>query len=160
MSYRIRQEKLEEVYGKGEVPKAIERYCAASGVPPPPPVNEPWAPTTRSRGLFLDYVTMAQAERGKYESPRSKTLRITRAVVLHIVDRVGGLPALAARMQEAGGEGPASARADLGSFSGHFTAGVGGSCGAFVEAVVRDTVRTGPPRTRHLYNWALRKVTP
>ena len=129
------------MYGGGGVPAAIERYCAASGKPPPPRINAPWAPAMTSKGLFLDYITMAQGERGKYESPKCKAQRIARAVVLCAVDDVGGLPALAARMQDDDVAGLRSSRTDLRPFTGHFAAGVSGSCGAFVEAVVRDAVR-------------------
>lgn len=130
------------MFGKGLVPAAIQRFSAACGKPPPLAPNTPWIPPNRPKGLFLDYVTMAQGERGAYESPQAKAQRIARSVVLYLVDQVGGLPALAARMQVQGGDvSGAHSRADWEKFSEHFSSGVSGSCGSFVESIVRDTVR-------------------
>lgn len=86
---------------------------------------------------------MAQGERGAYEAPQCKAQRIAQSCLLYFVDQVGGLPALAARMQAHGTDGPLlsqSSRVDLDNFSGHFASGVSGSCGAFVDEIVRDTV--------------------
>jgi hypothetical protein len=122
-------------------------------------MNAAWVPTVRSKGLFLDVVTMAQGERGAYESPQCKAQRIAQAVVFYYVDKAGGLPAMAARMQAASSTGVQSVRADLDEFSVHFATGVTGSCGAFVEAIVRDTVRL--PCLAHIFslirvaNWLL-----
>lgn len=146
---RTREEKLEEVYGKHCTPAAIQRYCAGSGKPPPRLLNDIWAPTMRSRGLFLDFVTMAQGERGAYVSPQCKAQRIATAIVFYLVDKIGGLPALAARMQAHGAENILSARADLDNFCGHFASGVSGSCGTFVQEIVRDTVRTSAHLVMH-----------
>lgn len=56
-------------------------------------------PPHRKLGLFLDFVTLEQGERGAYESPQQHVARIVNLLILHLVDAVGGLPALAARMQ-------------------------------------------------------------
>lgn len=56
-------------------------------------------PPHRKLGLFLDFVTLDQGERGAYESPQQQVARVVNLVILHLVDAVGGLPALAARMQ-------------------------------------------------------------
>jgi hypothetical protein len=141
---RARAARLAEVFGVGRVPRPLWRESGAGGGASN---GAPWVPPSAGRGLFLDFVTMAQAERGAFESPAQKAQRIARAIILHLVDRVGGLPALAARMTP----GAAGVAADspacetppaLAGFATAFAAApVGGSFGAFAEDIVRSTVR-------------------
>eukprot|EP00892_Ulva_mutabilis_P010620 jgi/Ulvmu1/7930/UM004_0162.1 len=89
---RDRNTKLKEVFGRSAVPKALDRTRD-------PPSACAWVPPGRKLGLFLEFVTLDQGERGAYESPQQHVARIVNLVILHLVDAVGGLPALAARMQ-------------------------------------------------------------
>jgi hypothetical protein len=60
----------------------------------------PWLPPCNASGrLFQDFVTISHGERGAYESPQEQADRIAGDVILHCADRAGGLPALAAGLQ-------------------------------------------------------------